>query len=141
MKRFLTVLVGALALAVQPVSAGQIDSILGYPDLATAKLDAVVVAQGFSVNLNDWTPEHAMVVIVKRVSTGVPLAGVYVLISTSQSVPALLNDANLKIAIDRDKANARQPGFVLRQTVGGILQDVMVTPVYQGSDYPWGGLQ
>lgn len=120
--------------------ADQFDYVLGFADFATAKADAVA-AGGFNVDVQDWASDHAMPVTVTRISTGNPIAGYFVLISMDRRVPALLNHAALRVAIDRIKCNARQAGCIMRSTVGAaVLQDLMISPVYMGSDFLWGGL-
>lgn len=125
-----------------PVRADQFDYVLGFADFATAKADAVAAAGGFNVDAQDWASDHAMSVTVTRISTGNPLAGYFVLISMDRRVPALLNHTALRVAIDRTKCNARQAGCIMRSTVGAaVLQDLMISPVFAGSDFPWGALQ
>jgi hypothetical protein len=67
------------------------------------------------------------------------LAGYYVLVSLPRVVPALRDRAEVQFVYDRDKANARQSGAVLRSTVGpAVLQDIRFEPVFAGSDLPFG---
>jgi len=41
-----------------------------------------------------------------------------------------------------NRANARQPGAVIRSTVGAaVLQDLRWEPVFAGSQYDWGNWQ
>jgi hypothetical protein len=68
-----------------------------------------------------------------------PLAGYFVMISLDHVVPALLNHAAVQLVVDRDMMNARQPGAVLKSTVGNVvLQDLRFSPVFAGMNPPWG---
>lgn len=70
------------------------------------------------------------------------LVGYFVLISLPRLVPALRDNAAVQLVIDRDKANARQAGAIIRSTVGqAVLQDIRMSPVFAGSDFPFGAWQ
>jgi hypothetical protein len=61
------------------------------------------------------------------------------MISLDHVVPALLNHAAVQLVVDRDMMNARQPGAVLKSTVGNVvLQDLRFGPVFAGMNPPWG---
>ncbi len=116
-----------------------IDYILGFNNRANAKEDGPA-ASHFHIDTDAWQADHTQEVRVTRISTGndVP-PGFYVMISSSVPIAELLDHPALKIAIDRDKANARQAGAVLRTTLSNpVLQDVVINPVYAGADFPWG---
>ncbi len=68
------------------------------------------------------------------------LTGWFMLVSVSRPIPlALQNHSALQIGIDRDMANARTAGMVLKSNItNAILQDLRFSPVFSGSDYPWG---
>jgi hypothetical protein len=68
------------------------------------------------------------------------LPGWYGCISIMQQVPALLNHAALQIALDRDLAAAGQVA-ILKNNLGAILQDIRFSPVFCGSNYPFGNLK
>src|SRR5581483_5730486 len=117
-----------------------IDSILKFPDEPTA-----MAALTGHVIAGAWMMDHVVPVTVTRISTGLPIAGFTVLIALTNDQAAKLaflrNHAAVQLVIDRDKAAARQAGAVIKSTVGGaILQDIVVSPAFAGSDYPWGGL-
>lgn len=136
--RMLKVLVTLLATSL-PAYADQFDYVLGFADQATAAADAQASGH-WNAGTAAWASDHAMPVVIKRISTGVPIVGFFVLISIDRVVPALRDHTALKIVIDRDRCIARQTGCVVRSTVGGvILQDMTINPVFMGSDLPWGG--
>jgi hypothetical protein len=113
----------------------QIDYFFAFANEAAAISDPVVQAH-FNV---DWMRDHVLPnVAAIRISTGLPFAGWFVLVSTKVSIPALLNHAALQFALDRDKAIAAQP-FVVRNNIGATITDVMVSPIFAGSKYPVGG--
>jgi len=69
------------------------------------------------------------------------LAGFFVMLSLQSARPALLNSSAVQIVLDRDKANARQAGAVLKSNVSGVvLQDLRFQPVPAGADYPYGNM-
>lgn len=139
MTYFISVLLSILLLS--PVHADQFDYVLRFADTATARVDAQAMRHYLVTDtIPDWDHSHAMQVQVRRISTGVPIAGFFVLISLDHAEPLLLNHTALQVAINRDKCNAHQSGCMIRSTLGAtILQDMMISPVFAGSNFPWGG--
>lgn len=141
-----------------PVRADQIDVVLKFASLAAAKADPVVqqhrdaIADLFAgdrviPNLKVWRASQD---VAGADAEGNPtvthnyLAGWYMLVSLeSGRVPNALRDhAAVQVAINRDKASARQVGAIIRSTVGAVvLQDIRFEPVFSGSDPPWGAWQ
>lgn len=69
------------------------------------------------------------------------LAGFFVLVATETQIPKLVNHAAVQVVIDREKARTRTAGMIIKSTVGGVvLQDIRMSPIFAGADYPWGGL-
>lgn len=126
-----------------------IDVVLKFTSLAAAKADPVV--QQHYDAIEDLFALDRVIPNVKvwRASQDVGgvhtyLSGWYALISLeSGRIPNSLRDHEaVQVVIDRDKANARQPGAIIRSTVGAaVLQDIRFQPVFAGSDYPWGAWQ
>lgn len=136
------VLTLTLLLLASPARGDDFDYVLRFANLATAKADAIAAADALNVDASDFASDHAMQVAVTRISTGADVPGFYVLISFPRAVPALLNHPALQVAIDRDRCKARLSGCIVRSTIGAqVLQDITISPVYMGSDFPWGGLK
>ena len=124
----------------------QVDAVLKFSSLAAAKADPVV--QRYYDAVLDLFAESMLIPNVKvwRASQDVNgvhtfLSGWYALISIeTKGLPDdVKNHAAIQVVIDRDKANARQVGAIIRSTVSAaLLQDLRFQPVFAGSDYPWG---
>jgi hypothetical protein len=55
---------------------------------------------------------------------------------------ALKNLAAVQVVLDRDKCNTRQTGCVVKSNVTNtVLQDIRMSPIFAGSDFPFGGMQ
>lgn len=138
--------------------ADQIDVILRFASLAAAKADPVVqqhrdaLADLFAddrviPNLKVWRASQDTTGTDPEGNPTVThnyLAGWYMLVSLeSGRIPNALRDhAAVQVAINRDKANNRQTGAVIRSTVGAaVLQDLRFEPVFAGSDLPFGSWQ
>ncbi len=129
--------------------ATQIDVVLKFASLAAAKADPVI--QQHRDTVEDLFAEDRVIpnMQVWRASQDVngvhtPLSGWFLLISLeSGRIPNALRDhASVQVVINRDKANARQAGAIIRSTVSqALLQDLRFQPVFAGSDYPWGNWQ
>jgi cell division protein FtsI/penicillin-binding protein 2 len=118
-----------------------IDCILRYADEATA-LAALDIAEDRIDS--EWLADHVMPVTVRRISTGLPIAGYFLWISVTieqaQKWQRLRDLPALQLVINRAKLNAREPGAIIKSTVGAaVLQDIMIEPVYMGCDFPFGG--
>jgi hypothetical protein len=121
--------------------ADQFDYILRFASFADLKAD-IQAAEHLSDDKLDFAADHAMRVGVTRISTGATLPGFFVMISLPLNVAVLRNHSAIQLVINRDKCNARVSGCIVRSTVGAtILQDIIISPVYAGSDFPWGGFQ
>lgn len=71
-----------------------------------------------------------------------PLTGFYILVSLERAIPALRDLAAVQVVVNRDKAVERQAGAVIKSNVSNeILQDIRWSPVYAGSENPWGTWQ
>jgi hypothetical protein len=68
------------------------------------------------------------------------LAGWFALVATKNPVNVLLNAAALQFAINRDAWIARTPPYVIKNNIGTIINDVAVSPIFAGSNYPTTGL-
>jgi len=130
---------------------GQTNYVLKFSSRAAAQADAVA---GLETILDDqgarqWLASNSVEVTIWRNSQDTvdgsgnvvhtPLSGFFVLISLDRVVDALLNHSAVQLVIDRDKMNARQPGFILKSGVSNaILQDLRISPIFAGMDVPWG---
>lgn len=127
-----------------PAFAGQIDYYLKFADEATA-LSAL---QNFT-NRADWPTDYCIPNIqLWRNSQDNGdgshnyLNGFFVLCSFNRNVNAFTNLAAVQVVIDRDKANQRLAGGVIKSNVSNlILQDIRIAPVFQGTDLPYGNMQ
>ena len=139
-----------------PAFADQIDVILKFADMATAKADFVVASHYDAVqdafagdrvipNVKVWRASQDVGGTDGQGNPTVThtfLPGYFVLISLPRVVPALRDHAAVQIVINRDKANARQAGMTLRKTVSDVvMQDLRFSPVFAGFDPPWGAWQ
>jgi hypothetical protein len=125
---------------------GQIDYFLRFASRAAAKADAVAVLETAldEQGTRQWLHSHCVEVAVWRDSQDVDgvhtyLTGFFVLISLNRVVAALRDHSAVQLVVDRDKMNARQPGFVLAAGVSNaILQDIRISPIFAGMNPPWG---
>lgn len=122
----------------------QYDAVLRFASLAAAKADPVV-QQYYDAIMDRYRDDLVIPNLqVWRVSQDVGDVHTYdtgfcVLISAPRVIAAVRDHSALRFAVDRDKANARQAGAVLRLTVSNaVLQDTRFSPVFAGCDYPWG---
>jgi hypothetical protein len=70
------------------------------------------------------------------------LPGFFILVSLDRVRPALVNLPAVQVVIDREKAVARQAGAVIKSGVSNaVLQDIRISPVFSGSDIPYGNMQ
>src|SRR5438105_1694402 len=117
-----------------------IDAVLKFADATTAKAALASHAPTDDQGVRQWAFDHVLPVTVWRNSqdvtdgqgnaTHTPLAGFFVLVSLAQVVPALRDLAAVQFVVDRDAANARTPGAVLKSNVSNaVLQDLRMSPV------------
>jgi hypothetical protein len=66
------------------------------------------------------------------------LAGWFAIIASPKRVQFLLDDNNLQFALDRVAWNTKTPPSVIKNTIGSVINDVGVEPVFAGSNYPVG---
>lgn len=128
-----------------------IDSILNFASAQAAKDDPVLAAhmdqllawRGSYVipNLKVWRVSQD----VSGTVNGEPfvrhvyIPGWSLLIALPNAASALLNHANLRVTIDRDRAIARRGGQIIKANVTNtIMQDTRFEPIFMGADYPWG---
>lgn len=124
-----------------------IDYFLKYADEATAK-----TALASRVRGGEWPTEYCIAgVTIWRASQDTlagnggivhtPLAGFFILVSLPNIIPALRDLAAVQVVIDRDLALARQAGAVIKSNVtNAILQDMVISPVFAGTDLPYGNM-
>ena len=68
------------------------------------------------------------------------LAGWFGILSLTTIEPVILNDSSLAFALNRDYTpGLSPPNLIVRNNIGAIIQDVAVSPIFAGSDYPMGG--
>lgn len=67
------------------------------------------------------------------------LAGWFGIISIPIVKAALMNHSALQIAMNRELAAAGQAA-ILKNNLGALLQDLRFSPVFAGSNYPFGNL-
>jgi hypothetical protein len=63
------------------------------------------------------------------------IAGWMCILAMDETLQVILNDANLRFALDRDG-----PPYVIKNNIGAVLQDLAVSPIFAGSHYPLGGI-
>lgn len=125
-----------------------IDYIFTFTDKATALADPTAVGHFTGTT---WNPDHVQEITVWRTSQDTvdgssnivhtPLAGYWLWVAWPKQVNALTNHANLKVAIDRERLTKRLGSAIIKSNVSNaILQDVMISPVYMGCDFPWGSM-
>lgn len=125
-----------------------IDYIFTFTDKATALADSNAVGHFTGTT---WNSDHVQEITVWRTSQDTvdgsgntvhtPLAGYWLWVSWPKQVTALTNHANLKVAIDRERLTKRLGSAIIKSNVSNaILQDVMISPVYMGCDFPWGSM-
>lgn len=73
--------------------------------------------------------------------THTPLAGWFGCISLDHVNNTLLNHANLQLAIDRDLSAAGQVAILKSNLTTAVLQDIRFSPLFAGSNYPFGNLK
>lgn len=144
MKRLILILL----LMASPATAGQIDYYLKFADEATA-----LAALRKFTNRDEWPTDYCVPGLqVWRASqdatdaegnvTHKYLPGFFVLCSFTKEITALVNHAAVQVVLNRDKANARKAGGVVQSTLTNpVLQDIRISPVFAGSDNPYGDMK
>ncbi len=129
-----------------------IDFFMRYADEAAAKADAILLSEDAGLTPSKEWRRSNVIPDVKAwrpsqdVYSGSPptfdhhvyLSGWYALVSTKGPNQTLMNAAALAFALDRDAANAGRP-FVVKNNIGPVIQDIGVSPIFAGSNYPIGG--
>lgn len=120
---------------------GQIDVILKF-DTEAAALAAQDLAE--EKGGEAWSEDHVMPVTVTRISTGAVLPGYFLWVSLTREQAVrwqrLRDNPAVQLVVDREKANAREAGAIIKRTVSvALLQDIQIEPVYAGCDWPFGG--
>lgn len=141
----------AIALALLPaaVHADQYDAVLQYANAAAAKAD---LAAHYDAISDAFLADRVESIQVWRASQDTTdgqgnvvhnyLAGFFVLVSASRLILSLRDDPNLQIVVNRDLCNERRSGCVVKSNINvAILQDIRFSPVFMGSDIPFGGLR
>ena len=150
-------LVALLTLLPIPALAGQIDAVLKFADEPTALTALANFVGKNEQNQATWDMTSTIRdVKVWRASQDVSgtdgqgnatvthtyLPGFFVLISLDNPPAALKNLAAVQVVLDRDKCGARQTGCVVKSNVTNtVLQDIRMSPIFAGSDIPFGGMQ
>ena len=67
------------------------------------------------------------------------LTGWYGCVSLDHQDSTLINHAHMVLAIDRDKSAAGQAA-IIKSNLGALLNDYRFSPVFAGSNYPFGNL-
>lgn len=137
---FSVLFLSAVGAAAIPASADQIDYLIQFNNGAERTSDVPTASHRDAVG--NPLPDHSMLVDVTRISTGNPVPGTFVLISSARDLPDIDGHAKLYLTLNRDKCRAGRVGCVVTSHAGGgLLQDIQVSPVYMGSAFPWGNLQ
>lgn len=129
-----------------------IDAILRFTDFNTAKAD--VIAQGYMDQLHalfkadqvipDLKVWRASQDVIGTDGDGQPtvthtyLSGWFCLVSVVTIPNNLKNLSAIQFAYNRDLANARQPCILKSNVSVPLLADLRFSPVFMGSDLPWG---
>lgn len=67
------------------------------------------------------------------------LPGWFAILAMEEALDVLLNDNNLAFALNRNWTPDSPPNLIVKNNIGAIIQDVGVSPVFAGSNYPVGG--
>lgn len=68
------------------------------------------------------------------------LAGWFAILAMDEVIPAIYNDNNCAFALNRDWTPGLSPNnLVIKNNIGALIQDIAVSPVFAGSNYPIGG--
>lgn len=130
-----------------------IDYILKFADEATAKAALASRLKADDQGVTQWPTDYCLPgITIWRTSQDVsdgqggfihtPLVGFFILISLPNILPALRDLAVVQVVIDRELARTRTIGAVIKSNVtNAILQDIHFSPVYAGSDFPFGSMQ
>ncbi len=128
----------------------QVDYFAKWNSEAEAKQDAMRLRQYFGTDggtiVKDWYLHQFLPnVQVWRPSqdvhnpdgsvTHVLLAGWFGILSLDHIETVIINDNSLAFALNRDG-----PPYVIKNNIGGIINDVAVSPIFAGSHYPLGGI-
>lgn len=120
--------------------ADQIDYVIQFNNGADRTSDAAT-AQDRDDSGNPL-PSYSMLVDMTRISTGNPVPGTFVLISSARDLPRLDGHTKLYLELDRDKCTAGLVGCIIASHAGaGLLQDIQFSPLYMGAQMSWGNLR
>lgn len=114
--------------------------------VAIADASGTLYYAGASWDLNCVAPNLQVWRVSQDVSDGqggfihTYLTGWYGCVSLDHTDSTLVNHPSLQIAIDRTKAALGQVA-ILKSNLGAVLQDIRFSPVFAGSNYPFGNLQ
>lgn len=125
-----------------------IDYILKFADEAAAK-----TALAARLKTGEWPSDYCLPgITLWRDSQDIPdgqggfihtpLVGFFILVSLDRILPALRDLAVVQVVIDRELARTRTAGAVIKSNVTNlVLQDIRFSPIYAGSDFPFGSMQ
>lgn len=133
-----------LLLLTAPAAADQIDYLMQFTTPAQAQADAA--AGGFYDPVSgQWSGASVIPgVQIVNVTTGLPVAGWWALVSTPGRNAAIEGAAATKLALDRDLANTGGPAaqWVLINATGLTLANIVakycISPLFEGAAYPVG---
>lgn len=136
----LTVALALYSVEANAVRADQLDYLIQFNNGADRSNDPATASHRDADG--NPLPDHSMLVDVTRISTGNPVPGTFVLISSARDLPALDGHAKLYLEFDREKCARGSVGCVVSSHAGGgLLQDLQIIPIYMGMIMPWGNLQ
>lgn len=88
-------------------------------------------------NVKAWRPSQDTV--VNGVVQHIYLAGWFALVAHPKRAQVLLDDNNLQFCLDRDAWNRKTPPYVIKNNIGTVINDVAVSPIFAGCNYPVNG--
>lgn len=118
-----------------------IDHLLKFADEATAKADPIVGAYWIAGDDGPgaWRGDICIpAATVTQISTGTVLPYWYLVVALAALDTALADHPGCMLVADRDAANRSEP-FILKSALPQEqLADYSVSPVFAGSNYPFG---
>jgi hypothetical protein len=89
----------------------------------------------FLPNVKAWRPSQDFSSPPDPTILHTYLAGWMGILALDYIEPVIINDNSLQFALDRNG-----PPYVIKNNIGGIINDVAVSPIFAGSHYPLGGI-
>jgi len=91
----------------------------------------------FLPNVQVWRPSQD-VINTDGTVTHTYLAGWFGILALDHIENVILNDNSLAFCLNRD--GGAGVAYVIKNNIGGIINDVAVSPIFAGSHYPLGGI-